>query len=145
MHVLEFFVFAAVISGLSQADDELTSNITISARQGNPCSCGMRNNHGSKIVGGVITKPHEFPWRVAMYLRSSMWGRQRYSYRCSASLIDKDWVMTAAHCAYRIRADQVVVNIGDHNLQSTSEAKHIRKKISKIMVHPRFNPGKIDN
>ncbi|CRL03495.1 CLUMA_CG016525, isoform A, partial [Clunio marinus] len=44
----------------------------------------------TKIVGGFIAKPNQFPFQVALYYKGSL--------RCGGSIIDPSWILTAAHC-----------------------------------------------
>ena len=53
------------------------------------CDCG-KSNPSSRIVGGMETSPHQFPWNVYVSL-----GEIR---GCGGSLISKQHVLTAAHC-----------------------------------------------
>jgi len=53
-------------------------------------SCGFRPS-ASRIAGGSIARVNSWPWQ-AMLLQTS--GRQF----CGGSLIDRYWVVTAAHC-----------------------------------------------
>lgn len=48
-----------------------------------------------RIVGGATTEIDEFPW-MALIQYSSTKGVQQ---GCSGSLINKKYVITAAHCA----------------------------------------------
>jgi hypothetical protein len=48
-------------------------------------------NIKSRIIGGTLAKRGEFPWQVSI-IADSRWF-------CGGSLIDGQWVMTAAHCA----------------------------------------------
>jgi secreted trypsin-like serine protease len=49
-----------------------------------------------RIVGGtVVTDPKAWPWQVGFYRRTS---GDNFSPTCGGSLIDKGWVLTAAHC-----------------------------------------------
>lgn len=51
----------------------------------------------SKIVGGENVKYGEVPWQAAVVKRQ--YFNQKIS--CGGALINKKWVVTAAHCVYR--------------------------------------------
>merc|ERR1712227_901914 len=59
--------------------------------------CGLRGAVQGRVVGGVEAEAHSWPWSVAL-LRFG-------GYFCGGSLIDEEWVLTAAHCIYG-REDQ---------------------------------------
>ena len=61
---------------------------------GGSVSCGVGKK--SRIVGGEKAKPQEFPWQVAFRWETSYGGRTGIF--CGGSLIDKRWVVSAAHC-----------------------------------------------
>ncbi|XP_048357593.1 kallikrein-15-like [Sphaerodactylus townsendi] len=69
---------------------------------------------------------HSQPWQVAVY--------KFFSFYCGAMLVDRSWVLTAAHCnngAVRIR-------LGEENLDrfdGTEQYRHVIKTI----VHPGYN------
>ena len=54
-------------------------------------TCGVRVNRNPllRIIGGRESEPNSWPWQV--YITD---GR----YACGASLISKQWLVTAAHC-----------------------------------------------
>ena len=56
--------------------------------------CGTTKT-GTRIVGGIITKPGAWPWQAAM-----LWakGHDKGKQFCGGSLVDPEWVLTAAHC-----------------------------------------------
>jgi len=56
-------------------------------------NCGIGKK--SRILGGNKASPGEFPWQV--YFRWVTEGKPRFAV-CGGSLIDKKWVVTAAHC-----------------------------------------------
>ena len=56
-------------------------------------SCGVGRK--SRIVGGQKANPAEFPWQVGFRWESD-WARTNLF--CGGSLIDKKWVVSAAHC-----------------------------------------------
>jgi hypothetical protein len=58
--------------------------------------CGLINHRlQARIVNGEDTKPNEYPWMVAIEVRS---GRNSWGFKCGGALITNRHVLTAAHC-----------------------------------------------
>merc|ERR1711884_456038 len=57
----------------------------------NDCKCGLASRQ-TRIVGGTVTEVNEYPWQVGLVSKNSdrVW--------CGGSLINDQWVLTAAHC-----------------------------------------------
>ena len=53
--------------------------------------CGLVNRR-SRIVGGIETEIHEFPWQVGIRYN---WGSPVW---CGGAIIAQQWILTAAHC-----------------------------------------------
>jgi len=58
--------------------------------------CGVRPM-ANRIIGGVEVTPHSWPWQCSVQFRS---GSRRPFHICGCSIIDRRWVVTAAHCLY---------------------------------------------
>lgn len=89
-----------------------------------------------KIVGGTEAKPHSWPWQVALYTKSGIFGTW-YQF-CGGSLINENWVLTAGHCFYGHGATKnYKVIIGAHNLKQ-SESSQVTVQIEAIFVNPQY-------
>ncbi len=82
----------------------------------------LKINHD--IVGGVEAQRGEFPWIV------SLQDKEGWAY-CGGSLIDKKWVLTAAHCVKKV-PDLVIVGL----YQMTNETGAEVHAPGRIIVHP---------
>lgn len=49
-----------------------------------------------RIIGGQEATPHAYPYQVGIYVTYS--GRTDF---CGGSLVSKNYVLTAAHCAQK--------------------------------------------
>merc|ERR1711976_863421 len=93
------------------------------------CQCGQKTLN--RIVGGEETTPNEYPWMAGLFYR----GIQQF---CGGSLINDRYVLTAAHCVYDMRASDLSVRLGDHDISTSSETNHVTRSVSEIINHPRY-------
>jgi len=92
-----------------------------------------------QIVGGQEADPGEWPWQVLLVKRGYDPSAGRY---CGGSLIDRSWVLTAAHCVDDRDEDDLDVVAGIHNLVDPDPNIH-RIAIAEIIVHPNYEKGGI--
>lgn len=93
-----------------------------------------------QIVGGQPADPGEYPYMVALGYKNGA-GIQHW---CGASLIDAEWVLTAAHCVIGENANDLRIAIGVHEL-SDALAEADMHNISQIIMHPNYNNSTFDH
>uniref|UniRef100_UPI00398E5E17 chymotrypsin-like protease CTRL-1 n=1 Tax=Pristiophorus japonicus TaxID=55135 RepID=UPI00398E5E17 len=84
----------------------------------------------SRIVNGQYAKPGSWPWQVSL---QDSYGR----HFCGGSLINQNWVVTAAHCNFNPGYHRVV--LGEFDMYSSTEPVQI-KSVSRAITHPYWNP-----
>uniref|UniRef100_A0A8B9NDS1 Peptidase S1 domain-containing protein n=1 Tax=Accipiter nisus TaxID=211598 RepID=A0A8B9NDS1_9AVES len=116
----------------------LAAGVVLSALP--PARAQVKGNEGdelpeedeSRIIGGRPCSINQRPFQVALIKRGQI--------LCGGSLIDAQWVLTAAHCRQPIRDLRVLIGT-DTLRDGTGQVR----SISKLQVHPAYNPRKNDN
>ncbi|KAG9280899.1 chymotrypsinogen A-like [Astyanax mexicanus] len=88
----------------------------------------------ARIVNGEEAVPHSWPWQVSLQ-DSTGW------HFCGGSLLNQNWVVTAAHCG--VRTSHYVI-LGEHDRSSNAEAIQTLR-IGKVIQHPSYNSNTINN
>ncbi|EAT39435.1 AAEL008780-PA [Aedes aegypti] len=91
---------------------------------------------GGKIVGGQFADRHQFPHQIALFFE----GR----FRCGGSIIDRKWVLTAAHCVLDemtpLPAKDMTVYAGSANLAEGGQFFTVYK----AFAHEEYGDSKND-
>ncbi|XP_074906000.1 chymotrypsin-like elastase family member 1 [Buteo buteo] len=89
-----------------------------------------------RVVGGTEARAHAWPSQISLqYYSNGNWH-----HTCGGSLIQRNWVMTAAHCVDSNRNFRVVA--GDHNLYRSDGSEQVFS-LSKIIIHPYWNRNNV--
>ncbi|KAG7221468.1 hypothetical protein INR49_002443 [Caranx melampygus] len=95
--------------------------------------CG-RADLNSRIVGGEDAPEGNWPWQASLSSRGSAF--------CGGSLINDQWVLTAAHCISP--SQELDVILGRQN-QTGSNPNEVSVRVMESMCHPDYNPDTFDN
>ncbi|MGE0285360.1 MAG: trypsin-like serine protease [Bradyrhizobium sp.] len=97
-----------------------------------------------RVIGGDPADEGAWPWQVALY---SLNARGEYSSICGGSLIDKSWVLTAAHCLRTTDAKNYRIVEGasriDRILRSNGKGRALA--IERVIPHETYDGKRIQN
>lgn len=96
----------------------------------------------TRIVGGTQSTEGNWPWVVS--LQDSSASNTYDGHYCGGTLINANWVLTAAHCVDGNKASDFVVRVGAWDL-STSGKNGTRVAISRILIHPSYDSSTNNN
>ncbi len=83
------------------------------------------------IIGGHDATPGEYPWQVQLSVPG-------YAHYCGGSIIDRDWVLTAAHCVEGLTAADFTVRAGLHR-RSAPDGNLQTRTVRRVVAHPDYD------
>ncbi|XP_050590762.1 uncharacterized protein LOC126922324 [Bombus affinis] len=110
-----------------------------------------------KIFGGNKTRIFDFPWMVLLAYNT---GKQIPEFKCGGSLINKRYVLTAAHCITMLPSDFTLIGVrlGEHNLNTERDCDKDEDGIEIVCAeryqdigiesthfHPQYSRAKLQN
>ncbi|XP_068622389.1 trypsin-1 isoform X2 [Battus philenor] len=102
------------------------------------CSCECNGpNQENRIVGGTPASANRYPWMARIVYDGQ--------FHCGASLLTKDYVLTAAHCVRKLKRSKIRVILGDHDQTITSESAAIMRAVNTIVRHRSFDADSYNN
>ena len=109
------------------------STLAVALSTALPSYAGVVNAPQQRIIGGVDAGKTAYPWMVSIKSKTS---GQHF---CGASLIDKQWVLTAAHCLEEVGADDIQVTIAEYDQESKDSGEQTLL-VSAIYMHQDYDP-----
>ncbi|XP_039541724.1 trypsin isoform X2 [Pimephales promelas] len=110
-------------------------NIAGSLGQLDVCGQAPLNN---KIVGGQDATAGSWPWQVS--IQSDYFG----GHFCGGSLINKDWVLSAAHCFQSSSMGTIMIYLGRRSQSGLNPYEENRTAIQ-FINHPNYDNPSDDN
>ncbi|XP_076618975.1 trypsin-1-like [Colletes latitarsis] len=92
-------------------------------------NAGLLPQYDPRIVNGEAAKPGEIPYQVSLQNKGSSF------HFCGGSILNKNYVITAAHCVSDNSAGLIKVVAGTVNLTNPV----IQRNVLKIIVHEKYN------
>ncbi|XP_042249305.1 serine protease 27-like [Thunnus maccoyii] len=90
----------------------------------------------TKIVGGEDAAAGAWPWQASLHSN----GR----HFCGGSLINNQWILTAAHCFPSTSTLGLQVYLGRENQQSLNP-NEVSRTVSQVITHPNYDSNTNDN
>ncbi|XP_047650784.1 enteropeptidase isoform X1 [Phacochoerus africanus] len=92
-----------------------------------------------KIVGGNDSREGAWPWVVAMYYNGQL--------LCGASLVSRDWLVSAAHCVYgrNLEPSKWKAILGLHMTSNLTSPQIVTRLIDEIVINPHYNRRRKDS
>ncbi|MFT6986558.1 MAG: secreted trypsin-like serine protease [Psychromonas sp.] len=96
----------------------------------------------TRIVGGIESSSEQ--WLAVVSIKSTY----RNQHFCGGSLINEQWVLTAAHCMFDsydlpLRPSEIVATVGEYDLNSLPLTPSTN--IAQIFTHPNYDPAQLGN
>ncbi|XP_034062047.1 serine protease 27-like [Gymnodraco acuticeps] len=122
MHIMEVVVFAVVLLVFTGCN-----------AQSDVCGIAPLN---TKIVGGEAAPAGTWPWQVSLH--------RNLRHICGGSLINNQWVLTAAHCFSSSSTFGYTVYVG-RDTQQLSNPNEVSRSLSQVIRHSGYDSTTSDN
>ncbi|KAG5263246.1 hypothetical protein AALO_G00284200 [Alosa alosa] len=96
--------------------------------------CGQATLN-TRIVGGQDAPEGAWPWQASLHSGFHF---------CGGSLINKDWVLTAAHCFPSTSTSGLVIYLG-RQTQQGSNGNEVSRTVTRVIRHPNYDDSTNNN
>ncbi|XP_058129665.1 brachyurin-like [Anopheles coustani] len=96
-----------------------------------------------RIIDGTIAELHEFPYQVSLQWNFNNGSRSLHF--CSGSILNRKWILTAAHCMDNLSGDGWIEVVSGVNNVIDEEPSAQRRNVSRFIRHEQYNAMTIRN
>merc|ERR1711962_1568873 len=115
---------------------EITTQVPQTTQpSGGSGTCGQKASGHTRIVGGTNARPGDWPWQASVHYSWSPGINRQW---CGGTLIDEEWVLSAAHCFDDKNVRRYWFKLGEHDLRVDSTSEQTRRA-KEIHVYPQYN------
>ena len=93
----------------------------------------------ARIIGGERSNIDAWPWMAGLVKKKLRTFDGTY---CGASLVAKQWALTAAHCVAKYSPEDLDIIVNKAHLNSASGE---RTEVEQIIIHPLFDSNTLNN
>ncbi|XP_058116442.1 transmembrane protease serine 9-like [Anopheles coustani] len=142
---MEWILTAGTVRGFLAALLVVTV-VFLASANAETLSCGERKVKTVYLVQhGTETKEGHWPWHTAIYHREG----KEFNYACGGSILDRNTILTAAHCLYNqrgalVKLDELSVQLGRNQLSEASPSSQEHVPLE-LIVHPDHNRNSVAN
>ena len=112
-------------------------------KQGMKMEAMARSSVEPRIVGGKPANITNFPYQVALIFQPFDPNNIFNSQFCGGSIVNDQWILTAAHCSVGQSPAGVAVAVGVTDLTQPQAGRIFN--VDRIVIHPNYNPATMQN
>ncbi|XP_050070859.1 chymotrypsin BI-like [Anopheles maculipalpis] len=95
------------------------------------------------IIEGTEANLHEFPYQVSLQWNFNNGSRPKHF--CSGSILNREWILTAAHCMEDLAPDGWFEIVAGVNNIAQEESGAQRRNVTRFVKHPSYNEVTVKN